>query len=56
MLACDFLTVETVLTRIYVLFFARPALEVADGDDLIQHKPVVGSGCESRPGSCQEAR
>src|SRR6266496_5911723 len=31
-LACDFLTVETILLqRIYVLFFVRPALEVVDG-------------------------
>jgi hypothetical protein len=33
----------------------RPELEVVV-DDLIQHKLVVASGWESRPGSCQEAR
>ena len=32
MLACDFLTVETIfMQRIYVLFFVRPVLEVFDG-------------------------
>jgi transposase len=31
-IACDFLTVDTVwLRRLYVLFFVRPALEVVDG-------------------------
>jgi hypothetical protein len=32
MLACDFLTVETLsLRHYYVLFFVRPVLEVVDG-------------------------
>ena len=36
--------------------YVRPELEVVDGDGLIQHKLIVASGCESRPGSYQEAR
>jgi hypothetical protein len=43
------------VTRRSYFPLVRPELEV-DIKIVIQHKLVVASGCESRPGSCQEAR
>jgi hypothetical protein len=51
MLACDFLTVETVwLTRIYVLFFASLERDESNSSLALATRPAVGS--RSKRGIC----